>query len=66
MTHNEIRAELIRRGITCTSIAKQLGTALPNVSLVLAGKKKTKRIRAAIAAAIDRDEREVFDDQVAV
>lgn len=60
MSPNEIRAELVRRGIQRQAIAAQLGIANAGVSQVISGVKKTPRVRAAIAAAIGQPVEEVF------
>ena len=60
MKPNEIRAELVLKGITITSIAKAEGTKQPNVSAVISGNQKTKRIQVAVAKAIGKTVEEVF------
>ena len=62
MQPNEIRAELIRRGITVTSIAKQEAVSQPYVSQHLTRVRKNFRIREAIARAIDRPVHEIWPD----
>jgi predicted transcriptional regulator len=59
---NQIRAELVRRGITVTSIAKQLGVSQPYVSQHLSNVRNTARIRQAIAAAIDQPVHEIWPE----
>jgi len=63
MTPNEIRAELIRRNITVTSIAKQLGLKQPNVSAVIRGGRRTPKVRKAIADAIGKSVSEIWPVQ---
>lgn len=60
MKPNDIRAELVRRNITVASIAEQVCTKRPNVSMVIHGSRLTPRICAAIAAAIGKPLEEVF------
>lgn len=62
MKPNEIKAALVLRGITAVSIAKSLGLARSNVTATISGKRRTPRIRQAIAAAIGRPVAEVFPD----
>lgn len=60
MKPNEIRAALVLRGITVTSIADRVGAKRPNVSMVISGARPTQRIRAAIAEAIGKPVDKVF------
>jgi len=60
MKANDIRAELIRRGIKITRIAKELGIARPSVSQVIAGKTATKYIQEHIAGLIGLPVTSVF------
>lgn len=62
MKPNEIRAELIRHNVKVTNIAKSLGLKHPNVSRVIAGDRPTKRIRVAIAEAINKPVSEIWPD----
>ena len=48
----QIRAAMLAKNISVTSIAKKLGIAVPNISQVIHGDKKTPRIRKAIADAV--------------
>lgn len=63
MSPNEIRAELVRRGIERQQIAAQLGIAKAGVSQVISGVKKTPRVRHAIAEAIGMAVEQVFPQQ---
>lgn len=60
MTPNEIRAELVRRGITVTAIAKEKNVAVPSVSQNISGVRETRHIQEHIAARIDRTYEQVF------
>lgn len=62
MQPNEIRAELVRRGITVTSIARQEAVSQPYISQHLNGARHSIRIRRAIAQAIDRPIHEIWPD----
>ena len=54
MHPNEIKAELIRRGIRQRQIADRLGFNRSTVCNVIAGRNRNKRVRRAIARAINR------------
>lgn len=62
MKASDIRAELVRRNITVTSIAKKTGVSTPAVSQVIYSVRGTHRIRQAIAEAIGRPVSEVFPE----
>jgi lambda repressor-like predicted transcriptional regulator len=64
----EIRAELLRRGITVADVARIAGVSRPCVSLVIhrhIPRYKGRRIRRIIAAILDRDVREIWPDEAA-
>lgn len=65
MTPREIRAELILRGINQRSIADQLGVSESAVSHVISGRKRSDRIRRAVARALGKPVHRVFPDEVA-
>ncbi|MEG6512440.1 helix-turn-helix domain-containing protein [Desulforamulus ruminis] len=63
MSPNEIRAELVIRGIQIKDIAKIAGTSSEAVSMAISDKSKYKghrRIRPIIAAAIDKTVEEIW------
>ncbi len=60
MRANEIRAELIRRGIKVSTVASSLGIAAASVSQVVAGVKSTRYVQEYIAAAIGLSWEKVF------
>ncbi len=64
MTPNEIRAELIKRGVQIKDIAKVAGVTSEAVSMAISDKAKYKghRIRPIIAAAIGKKVEEVWPD----
>lgn len=62
MTPNEIRAELVRRGIRQSDIARTIKVTRAAVSHVIAGRTRAKRIRLLIAAAIERPVADVWPD----
>jgi transcriptional regulator with XRE-family HTH domain len=53
MTPNKIRALLAEKGIRQVSIVKKLGVKPSGVSGVISGTKTSRRIRLAIAAALN-------------
>lgn len=63
MNPNEIRAELIRRGITISQLARMMGTSRQNVSMaIISGKgrwgkqeKILKKIQELIGQKINRN-----------
>ena len=62
MTLNDIKAELRRRSITGASIANQLNLSRHTVSVILAGKGKSKRIQNAISKALGMTYDEVWSN----
>lgn len=57
----DIRAELVRRGLSFASIARELGRSKVHVREVAAGKRRSANVEEAIAAAIERPVDEVFE-----
>ena len=62
MNSRQIKAALILKGITQTSIAKELGVPVSLVCMVISGAEKTPRVRQAIAAAIGKPVRTIWPD----
>lgn len=60
MTPAEIKAELIRRGISMTEIAHETGTSVPEVSMCISGAKLYYKIRKHIARRPGRKITDVF------
>ena len=60
MTRNEIRAELIRRGIRLVDIARELKVAPSTVRVVVAGHRRSRRIERYIAQRIGLSYEEVW------
>lgn len=60
MTPVDIKVELLRKGVTIASIAKELEVEAPHVSQVLHGKRRSPRVEQAIAKAIGRPVAKVF------
>lgn len=60
MKPNEIRAELLLKGIRPTMIADKLKVSRAAVSSVISGKLKSMRIQEEIAQQIDRKVEEVW------
>lgn len=62
MKQNEIRAELVRRGVKTVDIAAECNVARPSVSHVIAGRRSTLHIRKAIAKAIEKPVSEIWPE----
>lgn len=60
MTTLEIKTELLKKGITLSSIAKQVGVSVVAVSQVIHNRSVSRRIMIAVATAIDQDPKDVF------
>lgn len=60
MTPNEIKAELMRRGIRQRDIARAFGISPPAVAAVIARRSTSRRVQQQIAAAIVRPFDEVW------
>jgi transcriptional regulator with XRE-family HTH domain len=60
MGPRDIRAELVRKGITMQYIADRLRVRREFVSQVVAGRRSTPRVRRAIAKALGMPETSVF------
>lgn len=58
----EIRAELLRRGLSLRSISRRVGVSGNAVLLVVHRKLISRRIMEAIAAAIERNKEDVFPE----
>ena len=65
MTANDRKAELVRRGITMTRIAKELGVTVQHVSSVVGGRNRSPRVERAVAEAIGRPTERVFPSAAA-
>lgn len=64
MSPNEIKAELVRRGIKIKDIARQAGVSGEAVTMAISGKYtyRGRRIRPFIARAIGRSESEIWPE----
>lgn len=60
---NFIKALLVARGIKISDIAKELNVAVPTVSLVISGRDKSKRIKAAIAEKLGFSPEELWPEK---
>lgn len=65
MRPNKIKAILVEKGVTVTSIAKRLGVSQPTVTLTIQGKTTSARIRAAIAEAIGQPVEKLWPEKKA-
>lgn len=57
---NEIRAELLRKGLSYNVIALETGGSLPEISMCVSGERIYPHIRKAVARHLDRSESEIF------
>lgn len=60
LTPNDRKAELLRKGLTMSAVARQLEVSANHVALVVAGKRRSPRVEQAIADAIGIPVRKVF------
>lgn len=60
MTPIKRKSALLEAGVTLTSIAQQLDLTLTQVSQVVAGRRRSKRVEEAVAAALGKRVRDVF------
>ncbi|HBC76811.1 MAG TPA: hypothetical protein DC017_18570 [Candidatus Wallbacteria bacterium] len=60
----KIKGLLILKGITITSIAKNMGVSLTFVSLVINQKKKSKRIMNHISGLLGASYEETWNDNI--
>ena len=60
MPPQEIKIALFRKGISQTSIARDLGVSVPSVHRIIEGKNVSHRIRTAVAEAIGKDLKEIW------
>ncbi|MCX5876637.1 MAG: helix-turn-helix transcriptional regulator [Deltaproteobacteria bacterium] len=65
MEPNKIKALLVERGITITSIARKLGVSQPTVTLTIQGKTVSAKVRTEIASAIGRTVAQTFQQKAA-
>lgn len=60
MKPNEIRAEIIRRGLSLTKIAEKAGCSVPEISMCISGTRIYPSIRRVIARQLGRRVTDVF------
>jgi lambda repressor-like predicted transcriptional regulator len=60
VTPQEIKAALILKGVSQTSIAKELGVAKSLVSMVIYGAEKNAKVRKTIAKIIGQPVKEIW------
>jgi transcriptional regulator with XRE-family HTH domain len=58
-----IKALLVEAGIKQVDLARQLGVDPSAVSVILSGRKRSRRIRLAIARALRYDVRDLWPDE---
>ena len=63
----QLKAEIVRRGLTQKSVALALGMGEVELSYIIRGRKRaTPEIRARIARELDADESDIFPEPDAV
>ncbi len=62
MTPKEIKILLLKHDIKQAQIARKLKVSRAAVSLVLAGKAESRRIKVAIAQAVGKEVEDLWDD----
>lgn len=65
MTPADRKAELVRRGVTVSAIARRIGRTQGHVSNVLAGRRRAAVVEQAIADALGMPVERVFADAAA-
>jgi len=60
MPPNEIRIEMIRKGVTQSGLARDIGVSVQGVHMTIEGKSVSHRVRTAVAEAIGKDLKEVW------
>ncbi len=60
MKPNEIRAELLKNDVKIKDIASELGLVSPCISAVISGRRRTPKVREAIARAINKPVNEIW------
>lgn len=65
MRPNEIKAEMVRAGVTQVSIARQSGYSAAYVGDIIAGNRRNAGIERLIAHSIEREPHDVFEPREA-
>lgn len=60
MKPNEIKAEIMRRGLSLTSIAAEAKCTMPEISMCISGDRIYPRIRRIIASRLGKPVERVF------
>lgn len=61
MAPRDRKAELVRRGVTMASIARELGVTASHVQAVVAGIRRSPRVEQAVADALGLPQDSVFN-----
>lgn len=61
MKPREIKADLIRKGISLQDIADKAGCSLPQVSMCISGNGLYMHVRELIAKSLDKEIHEIFN-----
>jgi lambda repressor-like predicted transcriptional regulator len=65
LSPNDRKAELVRRGVSMSEIARRLEVTPQHVSQVISGDRRSTPVEAAVAAAIGMAVAEVFEPATA-
>jgi lambda repressor-like predicted transcriptional regulator len=60
MEPNEIRIEMLRRGVTQSGLARDIGVTVQSVHRIIENKNVSHKIRMAVAKAIGKDLKEIW------
>lgn len=60
LTPLDRKAELVRKGLSMSDVARQLGLSANHVSKVIAGERRSPRVERAVADAIGKPVEKVF------
>jgi len=61
MSPNDRKAELVRRGVTMTEIARELDVVPQHVSQVISGERRSSRVEQAVADRLGLPVEQVFE-----
>ena len=60
MRGNVVKVEILKRDVTQKELARRLGVSLPQISMVVNGKRTTRWIQQAIAEELEIDVEDLF------
>lgn len=65
LTPQDRKAELLRKGLSMSDVARELGISAHHISRVVAGERRSPRVEQAIADAIGLPVADVFEPMTA-